>query len=100
MIHVWRMNAAHRQVIQLFRWNKAQHTISAFAVMRSMDSPQPTLEVHRERAYSFANVGRWLMDAGFVIRDVHDAETLLPASGCPARIIVVAQKAGGRRLSR
>jgi hypothetical protein len=58
-----------------------------------MDAPRPALEVHRERAYSFAEVGRWLSDAGFIILGVHDAETLLVASGCPARIIVVAQKA-------
>jgi hypothetical protein len=74
--------------------------ISIFVAIRSMDSPRPMLEVHRERAYSFTEVGRWLMDAGFVIRGVHDASTLLPASGCPARIIVVAQMAGGSRSSR
>lgn len=100
MAYVRRMNAAHTQVIQQFRWDRARQTISAFVVMRSIDAPRPTVEVHRERVYSFAEVGRWLMDAGFVIRGVHDALTLEPASGCPARIIVVAQKAGGPRLTR
>lgn len=96
MIYVRWMNTAHRQVIQQFRWDRARRTISAFVIMRSMDAPQPTVEVHRERAYSFAEVGRWLLDAGFVIRGVHDALTLEPASGCPARIIVIAQKMASR----
>jgi len=91
--YVRRMNAANRVVTQRIRWNGARDTISIFVAIRSTDSPRPILEVHRERAYSFAEVGRWLLDAGFVIRGVHDALTLEPASGCPARIIVVAQKA-------
>ena len=95
-----RMNARGRQVTQRIRWDRARNMISIFVAIRSMDSPRPMLEVHRERAYSFAEVGRWLMDAGFVIRGVHDAATLLPASGCPARIIVVAQKAGARAANR
>jgi SAM-dependent methyltransferase len=94
-----RMNTRSRQVIQRIRWDKARNMISVFVVMRSIDSQRPTLEIHRERVYSFAEVGRWLMDAGLIIRGVHNALTLEPASGCPARIIVIAQKAGGRRLS-
>jgi SAM-dependent methyltransferase len=100
MTYVRRMNTANRQVIQQFRLDMARRTISAFVIMRSIDSPQPTVEIHSERVYSFAEVGRWLMDAGFVIRGVHDAETLLPASRCPARIIVVAQTAGPPGVSR
>jgi SAM-dependent methyltransferase len=100
MTYARRMNARSRQVIQRIRWDTARNMISVFVVMRSSHSPQPALEVHRERVYSFAEVGRWLLDAGFVIRGVHDALTLEPASGCPARIIIVAQKAGGRRLSQ
>jgi SAM-dependent methyltransferase len=93
--YVRRMNTRGRQVIQQIRWDRARHTISVFVVMRSIDSPRPTLEIHRERVYSFAEVGRWLLDAGFVIRGVHDALTLEPASGCPSRIIVIAQKIKG-----
>jgi SAM-dependent methyltransferase len=93
-----RMSAKSRQVIQRIRWDTMRNMISVHVVMRSMDSPQPTSEIYRERAYSFAEVGRWLLDAGFVIRGVHDADTLLPASGCPARIIVVAQKTRAHRV--
>ena len=102
MTYVRRMKAAHGQVIQQFRWDRARRTISAFVIMRSIDALQPTVEIHRERVYSFSDVGRWLMDAGFIIRGVHDALTLEPASGCPARIIVVAKKSssqGGRLIT-
>jgi hypothetical protein len=91
-----RMDTVGRQVTQQIQWDRARRTISVFVTIRSIDSPRPMLEVHRERAYSAAEVGRWLLDAGFVIRGVHDALTLEPASGCPARIIVVAQKAGAK----
>jgi SAM-dependent methyltransferase len=89
-----RMNAAGKQVIQRIRWDGARRTISVFVAIHSIDTPRPVLEVHRERVYSFAEVGRWLIDEGFIIRGVHDASTLRAATGCPARIIVVAQKAG------
>jgi hypothetical protein len=32
------------------------------------------------------------MDAGFIIRGVHDAVTLRMATGCPQRIIVIARR--------
>ena len=49
-------------------------------------------EIHRERAYSPAEVARALMDCGFVLREVIDATTLRPPGECPGRIIVVAMK--------
>jgi SAM-dependent methyltransferase len=98
MTYSRRMSARSRQLIQRIRWDTVRNMISVHVVMRSMDSPQPTLEIYRERAYSFAEVGKWLLDAGFVIRGVHDALTLKPASECPARIIVVAQKTRAHRV--
>jgi SAM-dependent methyltransferase len=89
-----RMNAGSQQVIQRFNWDRARRAISILVTILSTDSPRPILEVHRERVYSFAEVGRWLLDAGFVIRGVHDAMTAKPATGCPARIIVIAQTIG------
>src|SRR5262245_9513304 len=87
-----RMNARGRQVTQRIRWDRARNMIATFAAIHSMDSPRARLEVQRDGAYSFADIGRWLMDAGFVIRGVHDALTLKPASGCPGRSIFIAQK--------
>jgi SAM-dependent methyltransferase len=96
-VYVRQAQARSSQVTQLIQWNPARRIISTTIVMRSSDSPCPKLEFHNERAYSFEEVGRWLMDAGFVIRGVHDEQTLRPASGCPTRIIIVAQKAGLNR---
>jgi len=89
--YVRRMKTRSRQVIQQIRWDPSRRKLSIVVSMRSANSIRPMVEVYRERAYSFDEVGRWLMNAGFVIRGVHDAATLLPASGCPARIIVIAQ---------
>jgi SAM-dependent methyltransferase len=49
-------------------------------------------EKHRERAYRPAEVARALMDAGFVLREVLDAETLARPRGCPGRVWVIAKK--------
>lgn len=91
-VYVRRLNARQRQVTQLIRWHPTRQIISTTIVVRSSDAPCPKVERHHERAYAFEEVGRWLLDAGFVLRGVHDEETLRPASGCPARMIVVAQR--------
>lgn len=93
-VYVRTVRAQTRQVTQLIRWNPTHRIISITVAVQSSDSPRAKLEFHRERVYSFEEVGRWLMGAGFVIRGVHDEQTLEPASGCPQRIIVVAQKSG------
>ncbi|HXV84950.1 MAG TPA: hypothetical protein VEG60_34325, partial [Candidatus Binatia bacterium] len=69
-----------------------QKMLSIVMVLYSPFSRGSTLEAHRERAYSPVEVGRWLMEASFTIRGVHDAATLRIATGCPQRIIVIAQK--------
>jgi SAM-dependent methyltransferase len=96
MTYARRIETRGRQLIQRIRWDTARNMISVSVVTRSINSPQSALEIYRERAYSFAEVGRWLLDAGFVIRGVHDALTLKSASECPPRIIVVAQKVGSK----
>ena len=87
-----RLGSGSRKPTQHIRWNPWQRILSIFVVMNSPSSKVSTLEAHRERAYSPAEVGRWLMDGGFLIRGVHDAVTLRMATGCPQRIIVIAQK--------
>lgn len=91
-VFVRRVQARSRHVTQLIRWNPKLRIISTTIVVRSSGSSCPKLEFHNERAYSVKETGRWLMDAGFVIRGVHDEDTLQTASKCPQRIIVVAQK--------
>ena len=87
-----RLRTTSPQVIQQIRWDPRRKILSIFVVLHSPGSPPSTVEVLRERAYSLSEVGRWLMEAGFVIRGVHDEATLSAADGCPARIIVVVEK--------
>jgi len=48
--------------------------------------------LHLAAAGLWSGVARALLDAGFVIRGVHDAITLRPPAGCEPRLLVVAQK--------
>jgi SAM-dependent methyltransferase len=90
--YVRRLHAASRHVLQRIHWSPRRRILSIIVVLHSPRSRLSTLEVHRERAYSPREVGRWLLDAGFVIRGIHDAATLRVAGGCPPRIIIIAQK--------
>ena len=87
-----RLGSGSCKALQRIRWNPGQRILSISVIIRSPFSTVSKFEVHRERAYSPIEVGRWLMDAGFIIRGMHDAATLRIASGCPPRIIVIAQK--------
>jgi SAM-dependent methyltransferase len=55
-------------------------------------APCPVVERFTERAYGPAEVGRAALEAGLVIRGVHDEATLLPALSCPPRLIVIARR--------
>jgi SAM-dependent methyltransferase len=90
--YIRRLGSGSRKAAQHIRWNPWQRILSIFVVMDSPSSKVSMLEAHRERAYSPVEVGRWLMDAGFTIRGVHDAATLRIATGCSPRIIVIARK--------
>jgi SAM-dependent methyltransferase len=83
---------SERKAVQRIRWDPRQKILSISVVIGSPYSRVSTLEAHHERAYSPVKVGRCLMDAGFVIRGMHDAATLRIATGCPPRIIVIARK--------
>lgn len=47
---------------------------------------------HVERVYGPAELGRALAGAGLITRGVYDEATLQPATRCPPRLVVVAQK--------
>lgn len=91
-IYTRRLSSGDCNAVQRIRWNPAQKMLSIVVILRSPFSRTRMLEAHRERAYSPGEVGRWLLDAGFILRGVHDAATLRIATGCPQRIIVVARK--------
>jgi SAM-dependent methyltransferase len=87
-----RLGSGKRKAVQRIRWNPGQKILSIVVSVRSPFSRVSSLEAHRERAYAPLEVGRWLMDADFIIRGVHDAATLRIATSCTPRMIVIAQK--------
>jgi SAM-dependent methyltransferase len=87
-----RLGSGSRKTVQRIRWNPGRKILSISVITTSPSSTVSTLEAHRERAYSPAEVGRCLMDSGFLIRGVHDAVTLRIATACPRRVIVIARK--------
>jgi predicted TPR repeat methyltransferase len=89
-----RFQTAQRQVTQHIRWDPTSSQVSILVSIRSRSTPRRILEAYRERAYSPEEIGNALLEAGFVIRGIHDATTLTMASHCQPRIIVVATKKG------
>ena len=87
-----RYQTAQRQVTQHIRWDPTSRQVSILVSIRSRSAPRRILEAHRERAYSTKEIGDALLEAGFVIRGIHDATTLTMPSHCQPRIIVVATK--------
>jgi len=87
-----RFQTAQRQVTQHIRWDPMSRKLAILVSIRSRSTPRRILEAHRERAYSPAEIGNALLDAGFVIRGIHDATTFTIAGHCQPRIIVVATK--------
>jgi SAM-dependent methyltransferase len=88
---VRRFRSCGQELQQRIRWNPRRRLLSILIVERWAGPSPPAVEVHRERAYTPEEIGRWLLGAGFIIRGVHDAATLQSARNCPLRIIVVAQ---------
>lgn len=79
-------------VKQKIVWEPNHRLLTIFVNLRSPGSLAAMTELHRERAYSPRDVGRWLLDTGFLIRGLHDATTLRPATDCPPRVIMVARR--------
>jgi SAM-dependent methyltransferase len=92
-IYRGRPSSSFKHVIQEVRWSPKRHMLFSQVTFRSKENTLPKVEWHCERAYWPQHVASWLMDAGFILRDVLDAKTLLKATFCPTRMIVVAQKA-------
>jgi SAM-dependent methyltransferase len=90
--YIRNLGSGSYNAVQRIRWNPGQKILSIVVIIRSPSSKVSTVEAHRERAYSTLEVGRWLMEAGFTIRGVHDAATLRMATGCPQRVIIIAQR--------
>ncbi len=90
-VFIRRLRTISREMIQQIRWEPRRRILSGHILVLSSGTPRVIVEEHRERAYTLAEVGRWLMEAGFAIRGVHDEATLRHASVCPPRAIVIAR---------
>jgi SAM-dependent methyltransferase len=91
-VHFRRSADGRKDVAQRIRWVPTRRLFLYDIMFRDPASPRGRMELHRERAYSPQEVASWLMEAGFMLRDVLDAATLRRATVCPSRVIVVAQK--------
>src|SRR6266545_1600526 len=83
---------ARHSMEQRVRWEPTQGLIRIRVLHQHSGCALPTVELHTERAYGPGDIGRGLVEAGFVIRGVHDEATLCVPRSCPPRMIVVAQK--------
>ncbi len=77
---------------QRLQWDPRTRLLETLAFQRRGGQCVPTVVRVTERAYDVREVANWLDEAGFMTRGVHDFETLRPATSCPARVIIVAQK--------
>jgi SAM-dependent methyltransferase len=84
---------ARSWLLQRMHWEPRTRLMRITAVQRRIGSCAPVAECVTERAYSAAELSKWLSESGFLIRGVHDEATLRVPADCPSRIIVVAQKA-------
>lgn len=91
--YVRRFRSAQRIVKQHVTWQPARKLLSIVVSIRTRNRA-PIHEYYCERAYSAGEIGRALLNAGFVIRAILDAGTLRTPSKCPPRIVVVARRQG------
>jgi SAM-dependent methyltransferase len=87
-----RLRGISGEVQQWMRWDPARRILSIRMVHGFPGFPVPSIELHRERAYTPEEMGQALGEAGLTVRAVRDAVTLLPAVTCAPRLLVVAQK--------
>ena len=92
IVHRRQSRDGRRKVMQRIRWIPARRMLFYEVLLNGPAPGACHLELHRERAYWPRDVAKWLMDAGFVLRDVKDAASMRSTVACPRRIVVVAQK--------
>ncbi len=80
------------RVEQVIRWQPITNALSIKIRQRCRARANPAIELHRERAFTVEELGRALHEAGFIVRGVHDATTLAPATRCVPRLLVLARR--------
>ncbi len=89
---IHRFGTPRCRVEQLIRWHPITNILSIKVRQRCTAGTAPTIELHHERAFSAKELGRALCEAGFIVRGVHDATTLAPATQCVPRLLILAQR--------
>lgn len=82
-------------VEQMIRWQPITNILSITVRQRCPVSTIPTVELHRERAFTADELGTALHEAGFAVRGVHDATTLAPTTRCVPRLLILARRMRG-----
>jgi SAM-dependent methyltransferase len=95
--HSQPVRIANRAFHQQIRWDPGRKLLSIVIVHRAESPTASKVEVYMGRGRSPLEVGRWLQEAGFTLRGIHDAATLQIATGCPPNIILVAKKEASHR---
>ncbi len=93
-LSVYRFITPRCRVEQVIRWQPITSLLLITVRQRCPVSTVPTIEQHRERAFTGEELGRALHEAGFAVRGVHDATTLAPATQCVPRLLILAQRLG------
>jgi hypothetical protein len=88
-----RMRAGrHVRIVQHIAYRPGARMLRIIVVIRRAMGSPCLVERHVERAYSPRSIVRWLGEAGFTVRGLFDANTLIPVtSTVPPRVVVVAQ---------
>ena len=78
------------EVVQQVHWHPARKLLSIVVIQRRAGSSLASAESYVGRGYSLLEVGRCLRHAGFMIRGIHDADTLQPATKFSSKAFIVA----------
>src|SRR5205807_2795410 len=91
-IYIQRPQGAAREMIHEITWIPSNRMLSIRVTHFSDGAAPAQVELYLGRGYSPLQIGRWLRDAGFQLRGIHNALTLRIADWCPSRVVLVARK--------
>lgn len=82
------------EILHQVRWDPHRKLLSIVIAHRPMGMHVHITETYMGRGYSLPEIGRLLRHSGFLLRGIHDADTLRLASRDSARAIIVARSQG------
>jgi SAM-dependent methyltransferase len=88
----WTQPIPRGLVQQHLLWEPRERLLRIDVVSRRFGRCCAQLERHTERAYKPEQVARWLAEAGFVLRGVHDEASAEFATRCAPRMLFLAER--------